>query len=84
MYGSSGKRDYEFLFLCFRLGPVSIIFAKNLNLPISLLRWLQISVIIYLEDMLIMLRTPEELLMSRETTIFLLTQLAFVIVKSPS
>ena len=35
--------------------------------------------IIYLDDMLLMSQTLEELLMSRDTIIFLLTQLGFVI-----
>ena len=52
---------------------------QNLEGTISLLRRLQIRVIIYLDDMLLMSQTLEELLMSRDTIIFLLTQLGFVI-----
>ena len=40
---------------------------------------LQIRVIIYLDNMLLMSQTLEELLMSRDTIIFLPTQLGFVI-----
>ena len=70
---------YEFLCLCFGLGPAPLIFTKILKVPISLLRRLQIRVIIFLDDMLLMSQTLEELLMSRDTIIFLLTQLGFVI-----
>ena len=72
---------YEFLCLCFGLGSASLILTKILKVPISLLRRLQILVIIYLGDMLLMSQTLalEELLMSRDTMIFLLTQLGFVI-----
>ena len=45
---------YEFLCLCFGLGPAPLIFTKILKIPISLLRRLQIRVIIYLDDMLLM------------------------------
>ena len=64
---------YEFLCLCFGLGPAPLIFTKILKVPISLLRRLQIRVIIYLDDMLLMSQTLEELLMSRDTIISFLT-----------
>ena len=67
------------LCLCFGLGPAPLIFTKILKIPISLLRRLQIRVIIYLDDMLLMSQTEEELLISRDTVIFLLTHLGFVI-----
>ena len=70
---------YEFLCPCFGLGPAPLIFTKILKIPISLLRRLQIRVIIYLDDMLLMSQTIEELLISRDTVIFLLTHLGFVI-----
>ena len=70
---------YEFLCLCFGLGPTPLISTKILKVPISLLRRLQIHVIIYLDDMLLMSQTLEELLMSRDTIIFFLIQLGFVI-----
>ena len=70
---------YEFLCLCFGPGPDPLKFTKILKVPISLLRRLQIRVIIYLDDMLLMSQTLEELLMSRDTIIFLLTHLGFVI-----
>ena len=43
---------YEFLCLCFRLGPAPRIFAKLLKIPVSVLRRLNIRTIIYLDDML--------------------------------
>ena len=64
---------YEFLCLCFGLCPVRLIFTKILKIPISLLRRLQIRVIIYLDAMILMSQTIEELLISRDTVIFLLT-----------
>ena len=70
---------YDFLCLCFGLGPVPMIFTKILKVPISLLRGLQICVIIYLDDILLMSQTLEKLLMSRDAIIFLLTELGFVI-----
>ena len=62
-------------FLC----QAPLIFTKILKVAIPLLRRPQIRVIIYLDDMLLMSQTLEELLMSRDTVIFLLTQLGFVI-----
>ena len=48
---------YEFLCLCFGLGPALLIFTKILKVPISLLRRLQIRVIIYMDDTLRMSKT---------------------------
>ena len=66
------------LCLCFGLGPAPLIFTKILKIPISSLRRLQIRVIIYLDDMILMSQTIE-LLISMDTVIFLLTHLGFVI-----
>ena len=52
---------------------------QNLEVAIFILRRLRICVIINLEDMLLMSQTLEELLMSRDTIIFLQTQLGFAI-----
>ena len=70
---------YEFLCLCFGLGPAPRIFSKLLKVPIALLRRLNIRLVIYLDDILLMGRTLEEILMSRDTLIFLLQHLGFVI-----
>ena len=48
---------YEFMWLCFGLGPAHRVFTKLLKIPISLLRKLNIRIIIYLEDMLILSHT---------------------------
>ena len=67
---------YEFHGPCFGLGPAPIIFSK---VPIALLRRLNIPLVIYLDDILLTRRTLEEVLMSRDTLIFLLQHLGFVI-----
>ena len=61
---------YKFLSLCFGLGPAALIFTKILKVQISLLRMLQIRVIIYLDDTLLVSQTLEELLMSKDTINF--------------
>ena len=67
---------YEFLCLSSGLGPAPRIFSKLLKVPIALLRWLNIRLVIYLEDILLIGRTLEEILMSRNTLIFLLLVLS--------
>ena len=64
---------YEFLCLCFGLGPAP------LKIPISALRRMNIRIAIYLDDMLIIGQTMKGILMSRDTVIFLLKQLGFVL-----
>ena len=56
----------EFLCLCFGLGPSPRIFTK-LNVPMSMLRRINIRIIIHLGDMLLMGATVEEISMSRDT-----------------
>ena len=70
---------YEFLCLCFGLGPAPRIFTKLLKIPTSLLRRKNIRLIIYLDDILIMVRSLEEIIMSGDTVIFLLQHLGFII-----
>ena len=70
---------YEFLCLCFGLEPAPRVFTKILKVPISLLRRLNIRVLIYLDDMLLMSQSIERLLVARDTVIFLLQHLGFVI-----
>ena len=48
---------YKFMWLCFGLGPAHRVFTKLLKIPISLPRKMNIRVIIYLEDMLILSHT---------------------------
>ena len=52
---------YEFLCLCFGLGPAPRIFSKLLKRPMSVLRRINIRTVIYLDDMLIMGQTLEEI-----------------------
>ena len=61
----SGKL-YEFLCLCFGLGPAPRIFTKLLKVPMAILRRLGIRIIIYLDDMLLIGKTIEETIMIRD------------------
>ena len=72
----SGKL-YEFLCLCFGLGPTPRIFTKILKVPISLIRRLNIRIVIYLDDMLG--RSIKKVLIATDTVIILLQHLGFVI-----
>ena len=70
---------YEFICLCFGLGPGPRIFTKIMKVPITLLRRLNIRLIIYLDDMLILGRTIEEAIKNLNTVIYFLEHLGFVI-----
>ena len=70
---------YEFLCLCFGLGLAPRIFSKLLKVPIALLRWLNIRLVIYLDDILLMGQTLEENIRGQDTLIFLLQHLGFII-----
>ena len=71
---------YKFQCLCFGLRPAPRVFTKILKVPISLLRRLNIIyILIYLDDMLLMSQSTERLLVARDTVIFLLQHLGFVI-----
>ena len=74
----SGKL-YEFFCLCFGLGPAPRIFTKLLKIRVLVLCRLNILIIIYLDGMLLIGHTIEETLMVRDTVIFLLQQLGFVV-----
>ena len=63
---------YEFLCLCFGLRPAPRMFTKLLKVPMTILRKINIKIIIYLEDMLLIGHSLEEIIMSRETVTFLL------------
>ena len=63
----------------FWFGPVPTIFKKLLKIPISALKRLMIRVIIYLDDLLILGKSMSELFMTRDSAIFLLQHLGFVI-----
>ena len=77
-FHQSGKL-YEFLCLCFVLGPAPRIFTKILEVPISLIRRLNIRINIYLDDMLLLGRLINEVLIATDTAIFSLQHLGFVI-----
>ena len=61
---------YEFLCLCFGLGPAPRIFTKLLKAPVSLLRRLMIRVTLYLSDLLILGNSMNEIFMARDSAIF--------------
>ena len=69
---------YEFLCLCFGLEPAPKIFTKMLRIPVSVLRRINIWIVI-LNDMLIMGQAMEDILMSIDTVIFLLQHLGFAL-----
>ena len=61
------------------LGPAARIFTKLLKVSMTILRKINIKIIIYLNDMLFIGHSLEETAMSRDTVIFLLQHLGFVI-----
>ena len=65
--------------LCFGLGPAPRIFSKLLKVPVALLRWMNIRLVTYLDNILLMERTFGEIKMNRETLIFPPQHLGFVI-----
>ena len=59
--------------------PAENIFIKLLKTPVSVLRCLNILIMIYLNDMLLIGHTIEETLLARDTVIFLLQQLGLAL-----
>jgi len=76
---SGREKIYEFLCMCFGLGPAPRLFTKLMKVPISLLRKLNIRVIVYLDDFLVVGKTIQEILKACHTIIFLLQNLGFLI-----
>ena len=70
---------YEFLCFYFGSGPAPEVFAKLLKILIVLLRWINIQIIVYLNDMLPMGQTFQKIMTARDTLIFLVQNLGFVI-----
>ena len=70
---------HKFLCLCFGLGTAPRVFTKIFKVPVSLLRHLIIRILIYLDDMSLISQSIERLLVARDTVIFLLEHLGFVI-----
>ena len=75
---------YEFSVLAFGLGPAPRVFTKLMKVPMSILRGLNIRIIIYIDDMLIIASSLEDIVMARDTTIALLKSLGFTINKTKS
>jgi len=73
------NRIYQFLCLCFGLAPAHRIFTKIMKVPIALMRKLMIRLIIYLDDILIMAPSKKEAILARDTLIYVLQMLGFVI-----
>ena len=70
---------YEFMCLAFGLGPARPIFTKLMKVPVAILRRLDIRLIIYLGDILLMGDSLEAIEMARDKTLFLMEQLGFMI-----
>ena len=70
---------YVFMCLCFGPGPAPRVFKKLLQIPISLLRKINIRVIICLDDMMILSYTIREARMSWDTVIYHLKNLGLII-----
>jgi len=73
------KKIYQFLCMCFGLGPAPRLFTKLMKVPISLLRKPNRRLIVYLDDILIMGKSIQEIITARDTIIFLLQNLGFSI-----
>ena len=65
--------------VCFGLGPVRRMLTNLLKILISLLRKINIRVIIYLDHVLILSQTIREARMSRDTVLYLLQNMSFII-----
>ena len=70
---------YKFLCLCFGLEPAPQIFTKLLKVPMTILHRINNKIIIYLDNMLLICHSLEEILINQDTVIFLLQHLGFVI-----
>ena len=70
---------YEFLCLCFGLRLAPRIFTELLKVPIAVLRRVNIRIIAYLNDMLLMGRMLPKMFMARDILTFLLQHFGFAI-----
>ena len=64
---------YEFSCLCFELSPAPLVFTKLSKFSFPLLRKRNVRIIIYLDDMLLMASSLEDLLMERDTLRYFMT-----------
>ena len=79
MFGFSVTGHFKsFSVFAFGLGPC-LWFTKILKILIFLLRRLQICMVIYLDNMLLISEKLEKLLMGKDTITFPLTQLGYLI-----
>ena len=74
-----GRSLSQFLCFCFGLSPDPLEIRKLLKVLIALLRKLKVRLIIYLDDILVMAASKEESEIRRDTLIFLLKHLGFII-----
>ena len=70
---------YEFEVLCFGLGSAPRGFTKILKIPLQALRKLGIRLVAYLDDFLLMAQERAGILQARDTMMFMLESLGFVI-----
>ena len=70
---------YKYTSLVFGLGPAPRAFTKLLKVPITILRKINIRIVIYIDDMLILTDSQQEAKQARDTTLFLLQNIGFVI-----
>ena len=77
---SRGKAFYpSFFCLFFWLSLVLLTFTKLLKVSISLLRKLNVRIIVYLNDMFLMASSLQDLLMAKDTLMYILQHLGFLI-----
>ena len=69
------EKLYQFLCLSFGLFSAPRMFTKLLKFPLSILRRLNIILILYLDDILLIIWSRKEVIMAMETLIFLLQNL---------
>ena len=74
-----GGTRYQFTCLPFGLGPAPLLFTKLLKPVVALLRRLGLRMIIYLDDIIIFNQTLEGILRDRDSTLWLLQNLGFII-----
>ena len=71
---------YEYTSLVFGLGwSAPKIFTKILKVPVTLLRKLKIRLVIYIDEKLILARSQNKIEVARDTTLYLLQNLGFLI-----
>ena len=75
---------HQFLCLYFGLSSGPTVFTKFMKIRISVMRELNVRLIIFLDDILLMTSTKKELIQARNTLIFLLQTLGFLINKNKS